>query len=247
MTQSRTSGVTFHDATRAHASFILFTGADGTTRLIDLDGAVQQEWAYPGVPARVIDPALNGGRLGDVMVQLSQLEESPGGIYANRSIGQLSWSGETVWEWGDGAPGGAARQNHDWELLPSGNRLVLTTIPRIVPELGPHAVGDQGIHEVTPGGEVVWTWRAGDHLDELGFSEEGWDHLRRAVARRPDDVWGYLELNSIKTLGPNRWHREDPEASFHPDNILISCRKANVIALIERASGSIIWRLSTLR
>jgi hypothetical protein len=171
------------------------------------------------------------------------VEASPGGIYANRTVGQVSWSGEVLWEWGAEAPGGAARQNHDWELLPNGNRLLLVTIPRVVPSLGPHTVGDQGIYEVNPAGQIVWTWRAGDHLDEFGFSEAGWDYLRRCVARRPDDVWGYLEMNSMKTLGPNRWHQVDSGTVFHPDNIIFSSRKANVVGIIERSTGKIVWRL----
>jgi hypothetical protein len=63
------------------------------------------------------------------------------------------------------------------------------------------------------------------------------------VARQPDNIWGYLEINSAKTLGPNRWHRDDPDTVFAPDNILISARKANVIALIDKFTGAITWRL----
>lgn len=237
------SGVTYHDPDLAHDCLVLYTAADGVSRLIDLTGAVRNQWQAPGVPARIIDPALNGGRIGDIGVQLSQLDDSPGGIYANRTIGQLSWTGEKLWEWGTEAPGGAARQNHDWELLANGNRLVLVAIPRVVAALGPHTVGDQGIYEVTPDGRIVWEWKAGDHLDEFGFTTEGFDYLRRSVARQPDNIWGYLEINSAKTLGPNRWHRDDPDTVFAPDNILISARKANVIALIDKFTGAIIWRL----
>ena len=237
------SGVTFHDPDLAHGSYVLYTGADGVSRLIDLNGVVRNEWPHPGVPARIIDPALNDGRVGDIGVQLTQLADSPGGIYGNRTVGQLSWSGQKVWEWGAQAPGGAARQNHDWELLENGNRLILVAIPREVPALGPHIVGDQGIYEVAPDGHIVWEWKAGDHLDEFGFTAEGFEYLRRSVARQPDNVWGYLEINSAKTLGPNHWHRDDPNTVFHPDNILISSRKANVIALIDRGSGRILWKL----
>src|SRR5215212_3641191 len=145
------SGVTYHDPNRAYGSFILYAGADGVTRLIDLNGVVRNEWPYPGVPARIIDPALNAGRVGDIGVQLTRLENTPGGIYGNRTVGQLSSTGEKLWEWGTEAPGGAARQNHDWELLPDGNRLILVAIPRQVPTFGPHIVGDQAIYEVTPG------------------------------------------------------------------------------------------------
>ncbi|OBB31337.1 ArsR family transcriptional regulator [Mycolicibacterium peregrinum] len=239
----RLAGVTYLDPELAYDSFVLFTGADGNTRLIDLNGTVVHQWPHAGVPPRILDPALNGGRIGDVGVQLSDSDDARGGIYANGTVGQLDWDGRTVWEWGAQAPGGAARQNHDWELLPNGNRLILTTVPRIVPGLGDHTVGDQGLYEVTPDGEIVWQWLAGDHLDEFGFSEAGWNALRRTVARDPDDPWGYLEMNSAKTLGPNRWHVDDSDSVFHPDNILISFRKANIIALIDKASGTIAWKL----
>jgi hypothetical protein len=115
---------------------------------------VRHAWPFPGVLARIIDPALKEGRVGDVGVQLTQLEGSPGGIYGNRTVGQLSWTGEKLWEWGTEAPGGAARQSHDWELLAGGNRLILVTIPREVPDLGPHVVGDQGLYEVAPDGTI---------------------------------------------------------------------------------------------
>ncbi|MDV3129531.1 arylsulfotransferase family protein [Mycobacterium sp. 21AC1] len=239
----RLSGVTYLDPELAHDSYVLFTGADSVTRLIDLNGTVVHEWPYAGVPPRILDPALNDGRVGDVGVQLSDSGDARGGIYANGTIGQLNWDGERVWEWGRQAPGGAARQNHDWELLPNGNRLILVTAPRVVPGLGDHVIGDQGLYEVTPDGEIVWQWFAGDHLDEFGFSEAGWAALRETVARDPEDPWGYLEMNSAKSLGQNRWHVEDPGTAFQPDNILVSFRKANIVALIDKATGALAWRL----
>ena len=243
MAFAQLSGVTFCHPEDAHAGYVLFTAADSVTRLIDLNGTVLHEWRFPGVPARIIDPALNGGRIGDVGVQLSPSGDPRGGIYANATVGQLSWSGERVWEWGTQTSGGAARQNHDWELLADGNRLLLIAVPRVVPQLGASVVGDQGLVEVEDGGQIVWQWLAGDHLDELGFSESGWRALRATAARDPDDPWGYLEMNSAKTLGSNRWHDGDPGSVFHPDNILVSFRKANVVALIDKDSGAIVWRL----
>lgn len=47
------------------------------------------------------------------------------GIYVNGTFGQLSWDADKLWEWGKDAPGGTARQNHDWQLLPNGNWLIL--------------------------------------------------------------------------------------------------------------------------
>src|SRR5690348_6441889 len=103
----RLSGVTYLDPELAYDSFVLFTGADVNTRLIDLNGTVVHQWPHAGVPPRILDPALNGGRIGDVGVQLSDSDDARGGIYANGTVGQLDWDGRTVWEWGAQAPGGA--------------------------------------------------------------------------------------------------------------------------------------------
>jgi hypothetical protein len=115
----------------------------------------------------------------------------------------------------------------------------------VVDDLGPEVIGDQGLVEVSPDGAVVWKWSSGEHLSELGLSEHGWELLRGTVARVPGDPWGCLEMNSASTLGPNKWYEEDPEkrSIFHPDNVIISFRKANVVAIIEKPSGSIVWRL----
>ncbi|WP_240498002.1 hypothetical protein [Williamsia sp. 1135] len=115
----RLAGVTYLDPDRVDNSYVLFTGADSVTRLIDLAGTVVRQWPYAGVPPRILDPALNAGRVGDVGVQLTESGDARGGIYANGTIGQLDWAGERRWEWGTEAPDGAARQNHDWELSPT--------------------------------------------------------------------------------------------------------------------------------
>ncbi|MEU1521367.1 aryl-sulfate sulfotransferase [Nocardia rhamnosiphila] len=243
MAYIRPAGVTYCDPENARDGYVLFTGADSVTRLIDLNGTVVHDWPFAGVPPRLLDPALTGGRLGDIGVQLSDSGDARGGIYANGTVGQLDWSGDRRWEWGTQAPGGAARQNHDWELLPNGNRLLLVTVPRVVPDLGDSTVGDQGLFEVDERGEIVWQWLAGDHLHEFGFSESGWQALRETAARDPEDPWGYLEMNSAKSLGPNRWHDDDPDTVFHPDNILVGFRKANIVALIDKTSGAVVWKL----
>lgn len=111
--------------------------------------------AYPGVPSRVLDPVRRGGQKGNVGLQLSASDDPGGGIYANGTIGQLDWEGKKVWKWGSQAPGGAVRQNHDWELLPNGNWLVLVTVLRVVEDLGPEIIGDQGLVEVSADGTVV--------------------------------------------------------------------------------------------
>ena len=43
-----------------------------------------------------------------------------------------------MWKWGDQAPGGRARQNHDWTRLANGNTLLVVARPAVVPELAAH-------------------------------------------------------------------------------------------------------------
>ncbi|KAH8694236.1 ASST-domain-containing protein [Talaromyces proteolyticus] len=241
----RLTGVTYADPELAYDTFILFTGADSFTRLIDLNGTIIHEWTFPGVPPRILDPALTRGQKGTVGLQLSESGDVRGGIYANGSIGQLNWNGDRLWEWGKEAPSGAARQNHDWQLLPNENWLVLVTVPRVVEDLGPHVIGDQGLVEVNPDGKVVWEWSSGDHISDLGFSERGLELLRETVARDPGNPWGCLEMNSASALGPNQWYEKNPEVNsiFHPENIIVSFRKANVVGIIDKTTGRIVWRL----
>jgi len=77
-----------------------------------------------------------------------------------------------VWQWGANAPGGAAQQHHDWARLPSGNTLVLSVVVHPLPGFALPKLVDDAIYEVTPKGDIVWRWVAGDHLDEFGWTPE---------------------------------------------------------------------------
>ena len=167
------TGVTVYDPQRTYNSFVSFSAPDGKTHLIDMNGNEVHRWPFAGLPGNVIDPKLLDGARGHVLLQLSDTPDPRGGIFTNRTVGELDWSGKTVWEWGTQAPDGAARQNHDWARLPNGNTLLLVAVPRAVPSLGHKIIGDQAIEEVTPGGSIVWSWVAGDHLREFGFSAAG--------------------------------------------------------------------------
>ena len=93
-------------------------------------------------------------------------------IYHDKSLGELDWNGKVVWQWGANAPGGAAQQHHDWARLPSGNTLVLSVVVHPLPGFALPKLVDDAIYEVTPKGDIVWRWVAGDHLDEFGWTPE---------------------------------------------------------------------------
>ena len=236
------TGVTVYDPERAYNGFVCFSAPDGKTHVIDMDGDEVHRWPHIGLPGEIIDPKLIGGQRGHVLLQLASGPDARGGILSDGTVGELDWDGTTLWEWGRQAPGGAARQNHDWARLPNGDTLLLVGLPREVPGLGPNTVADQGIYEVDPHGEIVWRWAAGDHLDEFGIPSEGRAYLREKVAHNSLDVWGYLEINDMKVLGPNHWY-DAGDPRFRPDNIIFDSRKGNFIAIIDKATGGIVWRL----
>ena len=238
------TGVTRYDPAKAYDSFILFSGGDDKTHLIDMDGREIHRWNYPGFPSGILDPSLIGGKRGRVVVELSMMrDDDPAAIpklpfiYRDKSFAELDWNGKIVWQWGNDAPGSAAQQHHDWSLLPNGDWLVLSVLVHPIPGFGLPKLVDDAIYEVTPAGKIVWRWIAGDHLDEFGFSPEALALLHKSKALN------YLTLNDMKPVGPNHWFREG-DARFSPHNIIIGSRNANFVAIIDKATGRVVWRLA---
>jgi hypothetical protein len=81
-------------------------------------------WPYTGFPVEMIDPAINNGRLGDIVCQ-----KEPE-IFSCETLLKVDWSGKIIWEWGKKAPGGSAKQNHDLSPLPDGHLLVVAKLLR---------------------------------------------------------------------------------------------------------------------
>ena len=67
-------------------------------------------------------------------------------------------------------------------------------------------------------------------------------YLRERIARNPVEVWDYLEINDLQVLGPNRWY-DAGDQRFNPDNLMFDSRKGNFVAIIDKKTGGIVWRL----
>ena len=101
------TGVTIYDPARAYNSFVLFSGGDDVSRLIDLTGKVVHEWNYTGQPVAFIDPALVDGKRGHVFVTLASEEGKGTDLVPGRAqtrirktVGEVDWNGAKVWEFG---------------------------------------------------------------------------------------------------------------------------------------------------
>ena len=152
----------------------------------------------------------------------------------------------------------SARQHHDWQRegspvgyyapgaeprVDGGRTLVLAHKNLINPAVSDRRLEDDYIFEVSWDGEVLWEWLASDHIDELGFSEDARNAIYRSApwheGRQSVD---WIHLNSATYVGPNRWYADGDER-FHPDNVIISARAANIVAIIDHATGAVVWRM----
>lgn len=237
------TGVTLYNPAKAYPTYVLFDSRDHHTYLIDMDGNVVHKWDLVGFPSEMLDPKVTGGKFGHILVQT---KGSSGGhadaFYRNPGIGELDWNGKLVWHWGGKqAPGGAAQQNHDWNRLANGDTLIIATLRHPVPGFKAPVVLDQAIYQITPAGKIVWRWLVSDHLKEFGFSKRGLKMIHEGFSSAGSQA-GFLTINDMQPLGANRWF-DGGDKRFAPDNIMISSREGNVIAIISRKTGHIVWRM----
>jgi hypothetical protein len=134
---------------------------------------------------------------------------------------------------------GAQTDSHDMQVLPNGNYLVVSYVPRDGVDLsqygGPAAarVVDAEVQEVTPRGRRVWSWNSKDHL---ALSESA--PFIRAVIGNPyrtadgRDVYDITHVNSVERDG---------------GSLLISLRQTDAVYRVSRATGAVQWKLGGTR
>ena len=153
--------------------------------VIDMNGRIVKRWDgfsnSSGGPARVLPNgdviAASGARAGrQESLALIQRDFNGKEIWSfNRNQEIQIADGQTIW---------SARQHHDWqrEDFPAGyyspdatparsgaNTLILTHTDRRAPDIADVLLQDDRILELSPTGEIIWEWIAGDHIGEMGF------------------------------------------------------------------------------
>ncbi len=150
-----------------------------------------------------------------------------------------------------------ARQHHDFQLegSPAGyyapgqepsafndRTLILTHENTLKSEISDKLLIDDKIVEVSWDGKILWEWRCADHFEEFGFSEAAKKALRANPAMRGTAGGDWLHVNSISYLGPNRFFDAGDER-FDPKNIIFDSRNANILAIISKKTGKIVWQV----
>lgn len=141
--------------------------------LVDMDGEVAHRWSLDSAPGGGFYLLEDGS-----LLRCGRKDDNPrfrgGGI--GGLIQRYSFEGELLWQYE--IADGRRTQHHDIEPLPDGNLLVivwehLSRAEVLAAGRHPRAIGEDGLWpdavlEIRPegdrGGQIVWEWRAWDHL-----------------------------------------------------------------------------------
>jgi hypothetical protein len=154
-----------------------------------------------------------------------------------------------------------ARRHHDYQregsetgywcpgrepLTDSGNNIMLTHYNCVNPAISDKPLMDDRIIEVNWEGELIWEWKAGEHIEEYGFSEATRETIRRdpnmQKIEAAEDAGDWLHLNCVSLLGQNRFYDAGDER-FAPENLIMGGREANIVFIVGKKTGEIVWKI----
>jgi hypothetical protein len=252
------TGTTIFDPARTWSGYTLFVLPDTGTVLVDMNGRTVRRWdvfeGASGGPTRM----LPGGHVVGAIGRRPPHQES-------MALAQFDWADKPVWRFDrseqvadrDGKMVWTARQHHDWqrESLPAGyyspeasprlegeRTLILAHRNLSNTAISDRPLEDDYLYEVEWDGRVTWRWMANEHVDELGFDAAARTAIRTgAPFNKARGSVDWLHINAATYVGPNRWF-DAGDMRFHPSNVIVSSRQANIIAIVGR-DGRIAWRL----
>jgi len=219
VTRPSSPWVTYHAPDKSFNGYTLFTPKGGSTAwLIDMEGRFVHCWEMPNRPGEY-GILLPDGKL------LYAGKVLPGPMIAGGSGGVLleaDWDGNIVWKYED------KYLHHSFYRMDNGNTMVIRWVPTpetIAAKVRGGVPGSEhegtmwtdSFQEITPTGEVVWEWLGYEHLDP--------------------------EMDVICPLCPRReWTHANACFVLPNEDILVTFRTTDTIAIIDRGTGEIKWR-----
>ncbi len=137
------------------------------------------------------------------------------------------------------------RIDHDYQVLDSGNIMLHTICDYPRPALGRELKRHPHIIEITREKELAWQWRGEEHLGELEelLPAGAWKHFQERVRGQFSFDWAHN--NTCQIIPPNATYEKEKaaggEARFKPGNIVFSYRSLDIIGVIDRDTGRIVW------
>ncbi|AQS06013.1 aryl-sulfate sulfotransferase [Clostridium beijerinckii] len=254
------TGATLYNPKKAWSGYTIFQVKGLGALLINMNGKEVKLWkGLQGFPNKILPGGYVLGSTG---------ERNPKyGMQDMIDLVQVDWDGNIVWKFDhkefiadEGEePQWMARQHHDYQregstvgyyapgsepLVDKGNTFILTHENVKNAKITEKLLLDDKIIEVTWDGKIVWEWSPNEHFDELGFDETAKNILYRDPNMRPagGGMGDWLHINSMSLLGPNKWY-DNGDERFNPENIIWDSREANILAIIEKKTGKIAWKV----
>ena len=255
------TGTTIYDPDKCWNGFTVFQANEVGATVIDMNGTVINQWRDMTAefsPKKILP---GGYILGNTGIRNPKY-----GFQDAINLVQVDWDGNIVWKFDRyerikdprQKPVWMARQHHDYQregnpvgyYVPGmepgtleGNTIILSHKNLHNPKISDKILLDDTIIEVTWEGKIIWEWICSDHFDEMGFSEEAKNTLARnpsVMGNRGAGDW--MHMNSVSTLGPNKWF-ESGDERFHPDNLIWDGRQTNIMAITDKKTGKIVWQI----
>jgi len=265
------TGVTIYDPERAWSGYTLLQAPGLGALLIDPLGREVQLWqGLAGFPNKLLPGGQVLGHTGERPAHFGSQDQFD--LVQVDWDGNVVWSFDHFERIADpGVPERwYARVHHDYQregnpvgyyvpgqepLTDRGRTLLLVHENVVDPRISDWPLLDDTFIEVDWNGAITWRWKPHEHFEELGFDASAREVLRRnpnllprggealgGTAADPGSVGDWLHINSLSYVGPNRWF-DAGDQRFHPDNVIWDAREANIIAIVERSSGRIVWKL----
>lgn len=220
------TGLRGNNPDKAFPGYTLFTPLSSTTAyLIDMEGHVEHTWELPYPPGLSGYLTPEGTLIYNAQVPRDEVNPFLGAMpFRGGAMLEADWDGNVLWELKQ------PDHHHDGIRLRNGN-LMFLCLSQIPDELAAKVQGGRPgtewnghmhadyLVELTPDGEEVWRWNAWEHLDP---EEDG-------IVAIQDQRGEWTHGNAITELADG--------------NILVSFRSPSIVAIVDRQSGEIIWKL----
>lgn len=254
------TGVTIYNPAKCFNGYTILQPRELGALVIDMNGTEVKLWKQlQGWPNQLLKGGYVIGHTGERNTKFSMQDF--------RDLVQVDWDGNIVWKFNKyeyiedpgEEPQWMARVHHDYQregnpvgyYIPgmdaktdSGNTLILAHKNLYCKDISDKYLLDDTIYEISWEGDILWKWVCSDHFEEYGFREDAKNCLSRNPNMRPcgGGMGDWMHLNAMAPLGPNKWYDAGDER-FHPENIITGGRETNLIFIISKKTGEIVWKV----
>ena len=254
------TGATVYNPEKCFNGYTVFQAKELGALVIDMNGGEINLWKnLHGFPNKLLPGGYVIGHTGERSTKY--------GMQDYRDLIQVDWDGHISWRFNEyeyiedpgEEPQWMARVHHDYQregnpvgyyvpdmapMVDGGNTVILGHKNLMCPEISDKNLLDDTIYEVTWEGDIVWEWICSEHFESFGFREDAKNILSRDPNMRPagGGMGDWMHLNSLSLLGPNKWY-DAGDDRFHPDNIIADGRETNIIFIVSKETGEIVWKV----